>query len=527
MKYKYLIPVVLIFFTVLSYGQLVNNGATIFMKNGSVLNLSGDMINQDVNSEIIMEAGSTLKLSGDLTNAGTITADPASTLEFTGDEDSNWQSNGSDFGNVVLNKTTANVNVLLADPAVILTDLSFNADANLLDINSYDLTLESGATISSTDDNEYIQADGTGKLIRFISSAGSYDFPVGDVDDYSPLNMNVSGTPGVNAELSVRVVASAHPNLYTEADAYLERYWKTEANDISSYSATLTGTYAAGDVVGTESLIKGASYVADWSFAGAAGGAGTVTGDVTGSAEFTGKNFFGRLASVKVFLEGPYSGSQMMTSSLTSLPLGSNDGDHFPNVSPYGTGETITSIPTDATDWIKLEVRDAGDPSTVLNSYGKFIKKDGQIIESDGSTGLLLKDAPTSGYLAVKHRNHLGIRTTSALDLVTASSHDFTTGSGQAYGTDPMKEVSTGVWGMWGGNANGDDRIKYNGSANDKVTMLLKVGFTTPNNIVTGYFNEDVNLNSNVKYNGSSNDKVFMLLNVGFTTPNNIIYEQL
>jgi hypothetical protein len=80
---------------------------------------------------------------------------------------------------------------------------------------------------------------------------------------------------------------------------------------------------------------------------------------------------------------------------------------------------------------------------------------------------------------------------------------------------------------LWAGDATRDNSVRYTGSGNDRDPILVKVGSTTPNNAVTGYYLEDVNLDGLVKYTGSSNDRDPILVNVGSTTPNNVRLQQL
>lgn len=86
---------------------------------------------------------------------------------------------------------------------------------------------------------------------------------------------------------------------------------------------------------------------------------------------------------------------------------------------------------------------------------------------------------------------------------------------------------TTGKMALWAGNGNGNNNVKYNGSANDRNTILSLVGLTTPNQIVTGYSRMDANMDGQIKYNGSNNDRNVILSNVGLTTPNNVLGEQL
>ncbi|HQV57199.1 MAG TPA: hypothetical protein PKV27_04240 [Ilumatobacteraceae bacterium] len=77
------------------------------------------------------------------------------------------------------------------------------------------------------------------------------------------------------------------------------------------------------------------------------------------------------------------------------------------------------------------------------------------------------------------------------------------------------------------GNVVRDGGVKYTGSGNDRDPILIRVGSTTPNNTVNGYFAEDCTLNGQVKYTGSGNDRDPILVNVGSSVPTNVRVEQL
>ena len=91
-----------------------------------------------------------------------------------------------------------------------------------------------------------------------------------------------------------------------------------------------------------------------------------------------------------------------------------------------------------------------------------------------------------------------------------------------------MKEVESGVFGLWDGDVNGDGSIKYNGSGADRVAVLAAVGSSTPGNIVTNtYSNNDANMDASIKYNGASADRVAILSVVGSSTPGVVLSEHL
>ena len=75
-----------------------------------------------------------------------------------------------------------------------------------------------------------------------------------------------------------------------------------------------------------------------------------------------------------------------------------------------------------------------------------------------------------------------------------------------------MKEVETGVYAMWAGNANGNANVRYNGPANDRAFMLGSIlGGNTGAVLPNIYSPADFNFNGNVRYNGPANDRAFML----------------
>jgi len=63
-------------------------------------------------------------------------------------------------------------------------------------------------------------------------------------------------------------------------------------------------------------------------------------------------------------------------------------------------------------------------------------------------------------FVVIYHRNHLSIMSKNTLSLSDNSPlYDFSTASTQAYGSNPMAEVETGVFGMISGNGNSDGAV--------------------------------------------------------------------
>jgi hypothetical protein len=89
-----------------------------------------------------------------------------------------------------------------------------------------------------------------GAVQKTINGAGSFTFPVGTANGYSPVVMNVSAGSG---SLTVQAVQGVEPALLGQASASLQRYWKLSGSGIT---ADLTFNYLAGDVMGNEASYK-------------------------------------------------------------------------------------------------------------------------------------------------------------------------------------------------------------------------------------------------------------------------------
>ncbi len=189
----------------------------------------------------------------------------------------------------------------------------------------------------------------------------------------------------------------------------------------------------------------------------------------------------GVLAEIKIFLEGPYdSNTNEMKTSLYS-------NNYLPFTSPYPEDpRTVTSIPESIVDWVLIELRSSVNGSAVAYRSA-FLRKDGRIVDDDGTgTAIPIPAKEGSYYIVVKHRNHLPVMSAAPVALSGSTSlYDFTTSQSQAYGNNPLIDLTgTGVYGMISGDATGDNKV----DAADRNETWNKRN-------ITGYLTADVTCN--------------------------------
>ena len=256
---------------------------------------------------------------------------------------------------------------------------------------------------------------------------------------------------------------------------------------------------------------------------------------------------------VKILLQGALFGT---TDGLMRDDL--RTGGYLPLTEPYaalnialGTdrykavnsgGETTTTAVLAANagtanaivDWVFVELRSSVDPTQIVRTFSALVQRDGDVVSAaDGTSPLTLQNTPgTSYFVAVKHRNHLGAMTASAVALTTTGTLvDFTTmsdaqqwnrptvGTDNYDGFEQNKTVLTGKNALWAGNAVADNKLKYDGSGTDLAKILNEIlvdfAATTYNfNNGFGYKQGDINMDGKVKYAGSANDVIYIQNNV-------------
>ncbi len=232
----------------------------------------------------------------------------------------------------------------------------------------------------------------------------------------------------------------------------------------------------------------------------------------------------------KLFLQGP------LLSPVTAGLMNDNLRQNvlIPTTSPYADSATCNATVFSVTgnnaivDWVWVELRAANDNTKIINGKSALLQRDGDVVGLDGTSEVIMNAAPTSYYVVVNHRNHLGAMSGApiALNESTASVVDFTNGSFTTYGTLAQVVLGSGNNALWAGDVNGNNQVRYLGPNNDSATLKTIVLNASGNVSGSNYFPYaaydlgDINLNGVVRYLGPGNDKG-ILKNIILNHPNN------
>jgi hypothetical protein len=196
-----------------------------------------------------------------------------------------------------------------------------------------------------------------------------------------------------------------------------------------------------------------------------------------------------------VFIEGPFTGMEMVTSlnAAAQLPLSQPYNSAPWN---YSGTEAVPLIPnTNIVDWVLVELRDASDAfsatsATRIARQAGFLLKDGSVTGLDGSSILQFTNTYTQQlFVVVWHRNHLGIMSANGItETGGIFAYDFSVSDSMVHGgSSGYKNITGGVWGMAAGDATQDGLINLS----DETQWAAFAG-------QNGYMATDFNLNTQV-----------------------------
>jgi hypothetical protein len=241
------------------------------------------------------------------------------------------------------------------------------------------------------------------------------------------------------------------------------------------------------------------------------------------------------LVNPQVFLQGP------LLSPTTPGLMNDNlrAAGYLPTTSPYADAATCNASVFAVTgnnaivDWVWVELRAANNNQKRINGRSALLQRDGDVVDVDGVSSILMQAAPTSYFVIVKHRNHLGAMSASTFGLKqnTTTVVDFKNSGFSTYGSNARVQLTSGSMALWAGDTNNSNFIRFSGANNssnvikDYVLADPANGFNSVTFASTGYLLIDINLNGQGKFSGSGNDSNIIKDNVlahpgnGFNSP--------
>jgi len=195
-----------------------------------------------------------------------------------------------------------------------------------------------------------------------------------------------------------------------------------------------------------------------------------------------------------VFLQGPGTDPFAGELSLMRDNLRTANPVLIPTTSPYDGSICDPSVflitGTNAiVDWIFVELRDPTDPSVVITAQSALLQRDGDVVGPDGSTSLQFSVPQSSYYIAITHRNHLGILSANPIALSPSTTViDMTQNLSSVFGGSlAVAQLSNGLFALISGDVIPDGQIL----TTDYLDSLPEVG-------LSGYLATDTNMDGQV-----------------------------
>ncbi|MEZ4888233.1 MAG: choice-of-anchor J domain-containing protein [Chitinophagales bacterium] len=162
----------------------------------------------------------------------------------------------------------------------------------------------------------------------------------------------------------------------------------------------------------------------------------------------------------KLWLEGVYNSSTLQMQV----------GDAFRSLIPlqqpfnqtpwnYNGSESLTALPSDAVDWVLVELRDANSKNQIVASRAGILLQNGLVVDVDGQTNginFFNIEANENYFVVVRTRHHLAVMSSIATNLQNSIPYDFTLPN-NVMGTNQLQLLANGnTYGLFAGDFNSD-----------------------------------------------------------------------
>ncbi len=308
------------------------------------------------------------------------------------------------------------------------------------------------------------------------SSNSTSSFSTTDVFSTAPLvavGLSASNTTGSSADLSWSATTNA-----ASYDVQYRPVGTTTWTTINTSSAmyTLTGLNSCTNYEFQVSTVCGS-------------GSSSIYSGITGFSTINCITVVS--AQMKVILEGAYNGATMNNSLQQNnlIPL-----TQPYNIAPWNyTGNesvgSLSAIPANTVDWVLVELRNAANWDVLEDTKAGFLLSNGSVVNTDG-TAISFANAVsgTDYYMVVRHRNHVDIMSSQTVNLPNTITYDFTTIGNVMAGSNQVKALGGGVYGLHAGDISADGIISVEDFNFYKLDLSQ----------LNSYLDTDISLDGNV-----------------------------
>lgn len=483
--------------------QLVNNGATITVQPGATIFCSGSFTNT---SGTVTNDGK-IEVQGNFANSGTYNSTTnQDLLVMSGAGNATLNSGGAILQFLTINKASNADRVTLASTVVVGTQLDYQSGVLTTDYlanPSYLLSAPTSAVFNFAAGREVV-----GSVKRTGWANGS------TVVFNAPHMQLVTANGTAPTELTVTMLPGAFSGDPSQVEREVKRKFLFTQTGGSGFSTDIRFPYMASEL---NSNVEGnlvpwslipALPTAEWT-ARLTGGGRDVTNDWvnTTAVDVTALAQEWKLAdprytfNVTAYLRGPFGGGAMSTALNTGglIPAGQPYG---PMPFDYPGTENASPAPANAVDWVLVEFRKPSGlqpaDATSLTRIGRkagFLRNDGTMINADGAPFSFDIEKQGGGFIAVRHRNHLGV-----LSTLVPSNEDGTIANNFSVlanvyknpiaSSDPVTLLpSSALYGLWSGDAN---------TSNSVNSLDVNAVKSATSVLLTGYVFQDITLSGAV-----------------------------
>ncbi|MBW1296395.1 matrixin family metalloprotease [Aquimarina litoralis] len=184
------------------------------------------------------------------------------------------------------------------------------------------------------------------------------------------------------------------------------------------------------------------------------------------------------------------------------------DNGVLPTTSPYEDAITVSASVFDVTgstavvDWVQVQLRNSEDISEILASKSALLLRNGTIVDYDGASEVGIDATEGDYYVAVAHRNHLtiGSSTVHSLSTNTTLTLDMTTDTNVLNAANALNDMGDGYYAMPSGDYDGNGQLQ-NSDVSAIINLLGGSGYSEADLDMNGQVqNTDINnlLNPNI-----------------------------